>query len=93
MIMYPYYQIAEPIAEHGEGFCGQSVFTDCYVLFNLPHPETDIRYLLAKKFPTLDTCTRARNELVPDAEYIVETYLPRKNSRRPKLRWHRISKP
>jgi hypothetical protein len=63
--MYPYYQIAEPIAECAEDFGGQSVFTDCYMLFNLPHPDTGKRYILAKQFPSLSTCTRARNEFVP----------------------------
>jgi len=90
---YPYYQIAEPITEYKEGFSGETVFTDCLVLHNMPHPETDKRYLLAKKFPTLGMCTIARNELVPDAEYIVKTYLPRINSRQPKMRWYRIPKP
>jgi hypothetical protein len=89
--MYPHFQIAEPIVE-SDDFGSRSVFTDCYMLFNLPHPDTGKRYILAKNFPTLDACTRARNELVPDAEYIVETYLPRKNSRRSQQRWHRIPK-
>ena len=90
--MYPYYQIAEPITENAEDFGRQSVFTDCYMLFNLPHPDTGKRYILAKQFPTLNTCTRACKELVPNAEYIVESYLPRKNSRRSQQRWHRIPK-
>lgn len=87
--MYPYYQIAEPI----NGYDGQTVFTDCYMIFNMPHPETGKRYVLAKKFPTLDACTCAYRELVPNAEYIVETYLPRKNSKKSQSRWHRIPKP
>jgi hypothetical protein len=86
--MYPHYQIAEPVV----GYETQSVFTDCYVVFNMPHPETGRRYLLAKQFPTLDACTRAYRELVPDAEYIVETFLPRKNSKKSKTLWHRIPK-
>ena len=88
-MMYPYYQIAEPI----NGSDGQTVFSDCFMIFNMPHPETGKRYVLAKKFPTLDACTRAYKELVPDAEYIVETFLPRKNSRKCQSRWHRIPKP
>ena len=86
--MYPHYQIAEPI----DGYDGQSVFSDCYIIFNMPHPETGKRHLLAKQFPTLDACTRAHRELVPHAEYIVETFLPRKNSKKPTSHWHRIPK-
>ena len=86
--MYPYFQIAEP----SEGFEAQSVFTDCFMIFKMPHPETGKRYILARKFPTLDACTRAYRELVPDAEYIVETCLPRKNSKKPTSHWHRIPK-
>jgi len=86
--MYPHYQIAEPI----EGHEGHTVFTDCYIIFNMPHPETGKRYILAKQFPTLDACTRAYRELVPNAEYIVETYLPRKNSRKSQSRWLQIPK-
>jgi len=86
--MYPYFQIAEP----SEGFAAQSVFTDCLVLLNVQHPDTGKQYLLAKKFPTLDTCTRAFRQFVPDAEYIVETYLPRKSSKQPEKRWYQIPK-
>jgi hypothetical protein len=84
--MYPYFQIAEPAEGHPE----QSVFTDCLMLFKLAHPETGKRYILAKKFPTLNTCTRASKELAPDAEYIVETFKPRKNSKYSQKRWHHI---
>ena len=85
--MYPYFQIAEP----AEGQA-QSVFTDCYITFNMPHPDTGKRYILAKIFPTLDACTRAYKQLVPEADYIVETFLPRKNSKTPKTQWHQIPK-
>lgn len=87
--MYPYFQIAEPI----QGYDGQTVFKDCFMIFNMPHPETGKRYVLAKKFPTLDACTRAYRELVPNAEYIVESFLPRKNSKKSQSRWHQIPKP
>jgi hypothetical protein len=86
--MYPYFQIAES----GEELAAQSVFSDCFMLVNLEHPDTGKRYLLAKKFPTLDACTRAYRELVPDAEFIVETYLPRKSSKHPEKRWYQIPK-
>ena len=86
--MYPYFQIAEPAGE----FEAQSVFTDCFVIFNMPHPDTGKRYILAKKFSTLEACTRAFKELVPNAEYIVETFLPRKNSKRSQARWYPIPK-
>jgi len=86
--MYPYFQIAEP----GEGFATKSVFTDCLVLLNLQHLDTGKQYLLVKKFPTLDTCTRAFKQFVPDAEYIVETFLPRKSSKQPERRWYQIPK-
>jgi len=84
--MYPYFLIAET----PEGQAWQSVFTDCLTIFNLPHPDTGKRYILAKKFSTLAACTCAFKELVPNAEYIVETYLQRKNSKKPQMIWHRI---
>jgi hypothetical protein len=84
--MYPYFQIAESAEK-------ESIFVkQCCMIFNIPHPDTGKRYLLAKKFPTLATCTRAYKELIPGAEYIVETFLPRKNSKKPQLKWHRIPK-
>jgi hypothetical protein len=81
--MYPYFQIAEPT---GKG----TVFMDCYIILDMEHPETGKRYLLTKHFPTLDECTRAVKTYVPDAECIVETFLPRKNSKLPQRRWHQI---
>ncbi len=81
--MYPYFQIAEPAGK-------ETVFTDCFIVFDMPHPDTGKRYLLTKQFPTLDACTRAFKENTPDAEYIVETFLPRKNSKRPQQRWLQI---
>jgi hypothetical protein len=87
--MYPYYQIAEPV----DGLMVQSVFTDCFILVNIEHPETGKRYLLAKRFPTLSTCTHACQELAPDAEYIVETFKPSKNSKHPEKRWYRLPLP
>ena len=88
MQKYPYFQIAES----GDGFAAQSVFKDCCLLLNLEHPDTGKRYLLARKFPTLDACTGAFKQYVPNAEYIVETFLPRKNSKQSQKRWYQIPK-
>jgi len=76
--MYPFL-----IVEPGEKLTAQSVFADTLVLLNLKRPGIGKRYLLTKKFLTLDTCTRAFKQFVPSAEHIVEIFLPNKNNRQP----------